>query len=118
MRSRIQPAVQTTLRSAVVLIAVVVAAPIVQAGITAENVIVVVNGKSAASRTIANHYVEARAIPDANVVILPAVPDDLKVSLNDFKTRILGPTLKAIDDRGLSLAGTRDRLLRRLPNLG
>lgn len=72
------------------------------AGLGPENVVVVVNGDSHASRTLANHYVLARQIPAANVIVLDDVPDGLKVSLEDFKTRILRPILKQIDRRGIA----------------
>lgn len=72
------------------------------AGISADNVVVVVNGQSLDSRTIANHYVQLRGIPSGNVVFLDEVPDGLKVSLDDFKTKILSPLLAQINARGLA----------------
>ncbi len=72
------------------------------AGISADNVVVVVNADSVDSRTIANHYVELRNIPTGNVIYLENVPDGLKVSLDDFKTRILSPLLEQVNRRGLA----------------
>ena len=71
------------------------------AGLGPENVVVVVNGDSHDSRTVANHYVAARQIPAANVVVLEDVPAGLKIGLEDFKTKILRPILAQIDARGL-----------------
>ncbi len=72
------------------------------AGITGDNVIVVVNSDSVTSRTIANHYVELRSIPSSNVVMLQGVPTGLKISLDDFKSKILTPILSAVNSRGLA----------------
>ena len=74
-----------------------------QAGITGENVVVVVNAKSAASMTVANHFGELRQIPDCNFVFLEDVPDGLICSLAEFKEKILRPVLKTIEERKLSL---------------
>ncbi len=77
-------------------------APRAMAGMGPENVIVVVNGDSHDSRTVANHYVAARQIPASNVVVLEEVPSGLKVSLEDFKEKILQPILTQLDGRGLA----------------
>ncbi len=75
----------------------------VSAGVSPENVIVVVNSDSLASRTVANHYVHLRNIPSANVVMLAGVPvDQLKIDLNQFKSTILLPMLREINARGLA----------------
>ncbi len=75
---------------------------VARAGIGPENVIVVVNADSTVSRTIANHYVEARAIPSINVVMLSGVPEGLMISLEDFKAKILTPLLTELNSRGIS----------------
>jgi hypothetical protein len=74
-----------------------------QAGVTAENVIVVVNANSYASRTLANAYVEIRGIPSSNVIFLDQIPTDkLVIDLQLYKDRILTPVLNQIQQRGLT----------------
>lgn len=72
------------------------------AGLSSENVIVVVNGDSPASRTIANHYIELRKIPTKNVIVLHDVPQGVQIALDPFRDRILKPLLSEIDSRGIS----------------
>ena len=64
--------------------------------------VVAVNGQSARSRTIANHYVHWRNIPMANVIVLPEVPAANKISLKDFREKILYPLLEEIGRRKLT----------------
>ncbi len=71
------------------------------AGATASNWVVVVNGRSSNSRTIANHYCSARDIPGRNVIVLPQVPDSDQISVDQFRDLILSPVLKEIESRGL-----------------
>lgn len=75
---------------------------VVFGGMTASQVVVVVNGTSDDSRTIANHYVTWRNIPDRNVVILSDIPDQETISVDQFRDLILQPLLKEIDRRGLN----------------
>lgn len=77
------------------------------AGVSPENVIVVVNADSHASRTIANHYVHLRKIPSSNVIFLKDVRgeengDDLNMDLEVFKIKILRPVFETINARGLA----------------
>ena len=72
------------------------------AGLSAENVIVVVNGGSYNSRTLANQYVRLRNIPSSNVIVLDGIPANLKISLDGFRNSILKPVLKQIQSRGLA----------------
>jgi hypothetical protein len=72
------------------------------AGVTSSSWVIVVNGASQNSRTIANHYVQLRNIPWRNVIILKDIPATETISENDFKTKILQPVLKQIDDRQLA----------------
>ncbi len=82
---------------------VALAPPPAAAGISSENVIVVVNADSMVSRTIANHYVHLRDIPSSNVVFLEGITGDpLKISLDDFRTKVLSPVLNQINARGLA----------------
>lgn len=72
------------------------------AGVGPEHVIVVVNGASPESRTVANHYIELRDIPETNIIVLDSVPDQLKITLDEFKSLILLPILKEIDARKIA----------------
>ncbi len=54
-----------------------------------ENVLLIVNPKSPASLTIANHYAELRQIPAANVVYLPWDPKLETTDINTFRREIL-----------------------------
>lgn len=69
---------------------------------SSENVVVVVNGDSAVSRTIANHYIHLRGIPTRNVIVLKDVPTGDRTDLETFRESILRPLLVAIDQRGIA----------------
>ncbi|MGI9471084.1 MAG: hypothetical protein ACR2NZ_06110, partial [Rubripirellula sp.] len=81
------------------LVAICLPTANLMAGLGPENVIVVVNADSHASRTIANHYVQLRQIPSSNVIFLEDVPTGLLISLEDFKTKILRPVFSQLDQR-------------------
>ncbi|MDM4014595.1 hypothetical protein [Roseiconus lacunae] len=76
--------------------------PPARGGLSSENVIVVVNGDSTISRTIANHYVDLRQIPLQNVIVLDDVPTDTAIELETFRDKILKPVLAQLDARKLS----------------
>ena len=78
-------------------------APCCFAGVGPENVIVVVNAESQTSRTIANHYIHWRQIPSGNVIHLKGVPKKLRVSLSDFKDKILKPILTELNRRKITV---------------
>ena len=67
-----------------------------------ENVLLVVNPKSHASLTIANHYQHLRRIPPCNVVYLPWEPKRESTDVDTFRREILIPVLRAIDERRLA----------------
>ena len=67
------------------------------AGISPENVIVVVNADSPDSRTIANHYIDFRDIPTNNVIMLHDVPTGVITTLDKFKANIMTPVIEEID---------------------
>ena len=90
----------TTLFAAICLLLAAPAAS--HAGISAENVIVVVNADSVVSRTIANHYIHARNIPTGNVVQLKGVPTKLQIGVDEFKSKILSPLLTELNRRRLA----------------
>jgi hypothetical protein len=72
------------------------------AGVSGENVIVVVNGDSADSRTLANHYTQLREIPSCNVIVLNDVPQGRRCELDEFQTKMLKPILDQVDARKLA----------------
>ncbi|MCO8120652.1 hypothetical protein NHH03_02800 [Stieleria sp. TO1_6] len=72
------------------------------AGMSSENVVVVVNGGSAVSRTLANHYADLRQIPTKNVIVLNQVPEGLVIDLDPFRDQILKPVLAEINARGIA----------------
>ncbi|MCE5325804.1 MAG: hypothetical protein LLG01_05265 [Planctomycetaceae bacterium] len=75
-----------------------------RAGLAPENVAVVVNEDSWASKAVANEYVHVRHIPAGNVIYLSLGNQDNFeiVSLDVFKNKILQPVLETIKSRGLS----------------
>ena len=72
---------------------------------SAENVAVVVNDASPASRQIAEYYVRKRGIPESNVFHITASTDD-QIERSAYATAIEGPLANA-----LSAAGLQDRIL-------
>jgi hypothetical protein len=82
-------------------LALAVTSPL-QAGVSGENVVVVVNGDSVDSRTLANHFGQLRDVPSNNVIVLNDVPTKMQCSLTDFRDKILTPLLKQIDQRKLA----------------
>ena len=72
------------------------------AGASASQWVVVVNGDSHNSRTLANHYCQLRDIPGRNVIVLKEIPNSNTMPIDEFRSRILGPVLKEIEDRQLS----------------
>lgn len=74
---------------------------IASAGGGPENVFVVVNSSDAKSMAIANHFVSYRNIPSGSVLNIdwPNPPHD--TTLDEFRDRILAPTLAAIKKRSL-----------------
>lgn len=74
----------------------------VHAGLTACEVVVVVNGQSFNSRTVANHFVALRNIPPNNVIVLDGVPASEVIDVNAFRDTILKPVLEEINRRNLA----------------
>lgn len=72
------------------------------AGIAPENVAIVVNGESAASRMIAEEYARLRGVPAGNLLSVTGLPDKEMISVEDFRRRILGPVFMALAEKGLS----------------
>ena len=78
------------------------AGSIASAGGGPENALIVVNADSWASTFIANEYVAARHIPPTNVIRLRNLPDFERMTVEDFRTKILAPALHAAEHRGLA----------------
>jgi hypothetical protein len=70
-------------------------------GLASSDVVVVVNGSSLNSRTLANHYVYLRKIPSSNVIVLEGIPASETTTLADFRKLILQPIFSAIAERKL-----------------
>ena len=84
------------------LVRLLMGVQILSAGLVPSDVVVVVNGRSLDSRTLANHYVWLRNIPAANIVVLDRVPNGEVISVDEFRERILSPLLLELDRRKLS----------------
>ena len=74
----------------------------VLAGGGPENVLLVVNPRSPASLSIANHYVQLRRIPPNNLFFLPWDPKADTTDVGTFRQRILVPILRTIEERKLA----------------
>lgn len=72
------------------------------AGVGPENVAVIVNADSQASVQIAAEYTRLRKIPEGNVIRLLEVPDSETIDVDVFRSKLLGPVLLTIEERGLS----------------
>jgi tetratricopeptide (TPR) repeat protein len=72
------------------------------AGLSGSEVVVVVNGGSVNSRTLANHYTKLREIPSINIIVLNNVPDREQITVQEFRELILVPLLQEIEKRGLA----------------
>ncbi len=70
-------------------------------GIGPENVAVIVNGDSWSSKTIANEFIRLRSIPSENVVQLDGIESFESIGVDDFRSKILSPLLKILDERGI-----------------
>ncbi|MFV2068346.1 MAG: hypothetical protein ACC645_15360, partial [Pirellulales bacterium] len=66
-----------------------------------ENVFLLVNVQSYASRTIANHFIRFRQLPPGNVLYLNIDRTLERIAVGDFRDKILRPALAAIERRGL-----------------
>ncbi len=72
------------------------------AGVGPENVAVVVNADSWASKAVANEFIHLRQVPACNVVYLGDLPNFEQVDIETFRTKILRPVLTTLARRGLS----------------
>lgn len=90
-------------RFALALLLLVLATRPAAAGGGPENYCLVVNRRSGASMTIANHFIALRQIPSSNVVYLEWDGDPHTTDIETFRTRILLPVLQAIQSRKLTV---------------
>jgi hypothetical protein len=88
-------------RLTAVLLAVLAGASSAQAGGGPENVFLVVNAASWASQTVANHFIQLRQIPSANVLYIDWTGGFESVDADTMRGKILIPTLDMIEKRGL-----------------
>lgn len=66
-----------------------------------ENVFLVINEDSLASKAIANEYINLRKIPPANVLYICGIKNLNSIKIDDFRESILKPIFQAIQKRGL-----------------
>lgn len=71
-------------------------------GLAPHELVLLVNEDSAASREVANHFIEQRGIPAVNVIYLEDVPDSSSVSPDDFTRLIWTPVQEILKLRGLN----------------
>ena len=67
-----------------------------------ENVLLIVNAESDASKLVANYYVDLRMIHSRNVVYLKRIPNQETINYATFKAKIIQPILKVINNRRLN----------------
>ncbi|MEN6558164.1 MAG: hypothetical protein ABFC54_08300 [Thermoguttaceae bacterium] len=67
-----------------------------------EGLLLVVNPKSPASLTIANHYAQLRSIPPDNLIYLPWEPKRATTDVDTFRRQILLPVLQTINSRRMA----------------
>jgi hypothetical protein len=72
------------------------------AGIGPENVALIVNSDSWASKTVANEFIKLRDIPPENVIYISGIKSFDGINIDDFRAQILSPILKTIQERGLA----------------
>ncbi len=73
--------------------------------LTPDQIAVIVNGNSPASREVADHYVKARGIPRSHVITVAVKPGD-DISEPDYRLQIVLPIRKALVDRKLDTTVT------------
>jgi tetratricopeptide (TPR) repeat protein len=73
----------------------------VKAGGGPENVAVVINADSWQSKAVANEYMHLRHIPGPNAIYLSGLTQNNEITVDDFRRKILQPTLDTLKHRGL-----------------
>jgi hypothetical protein len=71
------------------------------AGLGPENVAVVINEDSWASKAVANEFIALHNIPPTNVIYLKDLPDFERTDIAFLRKQILTPVIKTLERRGL-----------------
>jgi len=74
---------------------------VLRAGGGAENLVLVVNADSWASKMIANEYIALRELPENRIVYLSNLGSFETINVDDFRDKILKPVIATIQQRGL-----------------
>ncbi len=77
-------------------------APRCSGGIGPENVAVIVNEDSWASKAIANEFIALYDIPPANVIYVRGLPDFEQTDIEFLRKQLLRPIFKTLEQRGLA----------------
>lgn len=91
-----------TCRTAAILAAWLLFAPRLHAGGGPENVALVINARSWASQTVAQHYAAWRQIPPCNLVYLDWPASNERTDVQTFRRAIIEPVLRVLAARGLA----------------
>ncbi|MHB8862866.1 MAG: TPR end-of-group domain-containing protein [Pirellulaceae bacterium] len=84
-----------------VIVCVASLAGVLYGGGGPENVALVVNADSWASKMIANHYVQLRQIPWSHVIYIEGLPNFEQTDVETFRESIFVPVLKTLFERNL-----------------
>ncbi len=84
-----------------VLLAICLASGPALAGLGPENVAVIVNGDSWASKAVANEFIALHRISPLNVVYVRGLSDFEQIDVAAFRERLLSPALNQLVQRGL-----------------
>jgi tetratricopeptide (TPR) repeat protein len=72
------------------------------AGLGPENVAVIINEDSWASKAIANEFIALYRIPPANVIYINRLPDFEQTDIEFLRAQLLNPIIKTLEQRGLA----------------
>ena len=92
----LDPPYVINMRRAIAVLGCLFAASSTFAGGGPENVAIVVNAKSEASLTIANHYAQLRHVPAVNIVRIDWEGPLNVIPVEDFRTKILQPAITTL----------------------
>lgn len=96
-----QPCFRPALTALAALWLALAASQTALAGGGPENLLLVVNARSWASMTVANHYIALRDIPESNVLWLDWAHDIDTIDLETFRSELLKPITETISARRL-----------------
>jgi hypothetical protein len=72
------------------------------AGLGPENVAVVINEDSWASKAVANEFIALYKIPPVNVIYIKGLPDFEQTDIEFFRKQLLQPVMRSLERRGLA----------------